>query len=336
MRMFITNNDKGGSVRLMTFAWNKKIFEKIVISVTKPPEKAKDWIVVMTNTGGGGWNKSVVDKRSVDTVITKKGAEIIERINKWKANHAANKFAGLPGKLSFLLSGPPGTGKSSIITAIASVTDLPIYNIKVGSTSDSGIASLTTSIPSMSIVVIEDAPFTVEDMNNPASRVTPSTLLNFLEGTGGLNNCIVIATHNNPEKFDPRFLQAGRVGHQIVLNHWEAEEFTCFVERYYPGREYCVASYLSKMLVTDKNWDKHFDGYKRLKKSPAAIATLAADYIDDYIGFVKALDIDYEMLTVGDKYKHTPKVQDPKPDVPEEEKATRPFPGRVSDEDLTT
>ena len=305
LRMTIGTSDKGGWVTLTTFTWNRKLFDDIILAVTRPPSEPRLNILVLTNNAGGGWNKTAEPKRSIDTVISKETKKVIARISKWKENHEAKKYDGLPGKLSFLLTGPPGTGKSSTITAIASHTDLPIYNIKIGAMHESTLSNLAGTIPPMSIVVIEDAPFTTEDLNNPNSKVGASALLNFLEGTGGLKDCIVIATHNHPEKFDQRFLQSGRVGHKVLLDHWDREEFMAFLDKHYPNREYCVGVYMNKLKTYMLEWHDHLTGGSKLKKSPAAIATLAADNIDDYTSFVNEFGVDYEKLSSDEVYRHT-------------------------------
>lgn len=304
LRMSVGTNDKGGWVTITTFAWNREVFSDIILSITETKDGVRDTIDIFTNIVGG-WVLTNELKRGIDTVISIEVTKLLGRIIKWKENHDAKKYDGLPGKLSFLLTGPPGTGKSSVIAAIAAFTGLPIYNIRVGALKENDIGSIVGRIASMAIVVVEDAPFTTEDLNNPKSSVGASTLLNLLEGTGGLKNCIVIVTHNNPEKFDQRFLQSGRLGHIVVLDHWVIEEFVLFLNKHYPNRDYCVGAYLKNQHIGEPEWYNHINGNNKLKKSPAAIATLAADNIDDYASFVNEFGVSYEKLIGDETHRYT-------------------------------
>ncbi|KAJ0114406.1 hypothetical protein J7T55_010795 [Diaporthe amygdali] len=78
-----------------------------------------------------------------------------------------HKEKGLPLRLGYLFSGPPGTGKSSLAFALASNFGLPVYMINLSSPgfSDSDIESLFSSVPRHCIVLLEDV-----DATQPLSR----------------------------------------------------------------------------------------------------------------------------------------------------------------------
>lgn len=77
---------------------------------------------------------------------------------------------GLPLRLGYLFSGPPGTGKSSLAFALASTFGLPVYMINLSSPklNDSDIESLFTNLPRHCIVLLEDV-----DATQPLSRDLP-------------------------------------------------------------------------------------------------------------------------------------------------------------------
>lgn len=77
---------------------------------------------------------------------------------------------GLPLRLGYLFSGPPGTGKSSLAFALASTFGLPVYMINLSSPklNDSDIESLFLKLPRHCIVLLEDV-----DATQPLSRDLP-------------------------------------------------------------------------------------------------------------------------------------------------------------------
>lgn len=77
---------------------------------------------------------------------------------------------GLPLRLGYLFSGPPGTGKSSLAFALASTFGLPVYMLNLSSPklNDGDIESLFASLPRHCIVLLEDV-----DATQPLSRDLP-------------------------------------------------------------------------------------------------------------------------------------------------------------------
>lgn len=123
--------------------------------------------------------------------------------------------------VGYMLTGPPGTGKTSTITALASEYQLPIYLLPIGSSdmTDDALARAFQGIPSRSIVVLEDVDVAMakrrqlpsEDevpkssSGSPAESTTPhksgislSALLNGIDGVGaGEGRILVSQTSSN-------------------------------------------------------------------------------------------------------------------------------------------
>ncbi|KAI7776807.1 hypothetical protein LA080_004463 [Diaporthe eres] len=78
-----------------------------------------------------------------------------------------HKEKGLPLRLGYLFSGPPGTGKSSLAFALASNFGLPVHmiNLSAPGLSDTDIEALFSSVPRHCIVLLEDV-----DATQPLSR----------------------------------------------------------------------------------------------------------------------------------------------------------------------
>ncbi|KAK8015807.1 hypothetical protein PG991_008695 [Apiospora marii] len=64
---------------------------------------------------------------------------------------------GNPYRRGYLLHGPPGTGKSSLVNALAGHFDLPVYTVDLGSVDDDiSLQQMFKSIQPRSIVLLED------------------------------------------------------------------------------------------------------------------------------------------------------------------------------------
>lgn len=271
------------TMELVTLAWNKSVFEDFCKQLAT---RTEDNLLTTYTNARSMWEDRNDDLRGEDWVYTKHREPIYANIAKWLERSEKGDFNGLPSKLTYLLYGPPGTGKSSLIACTASKFRLDIYNLRLGAMTESECASLIAGIPKGQIVVIEDAKLYDNDADTMKDKVTTSTLLNILEGTGGLRDCIVFITTNEPEKFDARFNQAGRIGHRIELNHWDSEELEMFLNKHYPNHDgKLVRGVANRTLCLAEPWST------LCVFSPAMAAVAASDNIGDYEGFISQLGL---------------------------------------------
>jgi chaperone BCS1 len=164
----------------------------------------------------------------------------------WYAEH------GIPYRRGYLLSGPPGTGKSSLCFAVAGKLGLKIYLLNLSSRSldEDNLYSLFSELPRRCILLVEDVDtseithsrgqsiFPKSEVGNSLPKtgdksspeeagknnsnektektgITLSSLLNVLDGVAASEGRILVMTTNHPEKLDDALLRAGRVDMQI-------------------------------------------------------------------------------------------------------------------------
>ncbi|KAK4285564.1 hypothetical protein QN277_002248 [Acacia crassicarpa] len=169
---------------------------------------------------------------------------------------------GRPWKRGYLLYGPPGSGKSSLIAAMANFLCYDVYDLELTKVSDnSELRSLLIQTTNRSIIVIEDIDCTVDltadrmtkkttmvksktmrgkttsssDFSKDESgRVTLSGLLNF---TDGLWSCcgeerIIVFTTNHRDNVDPALVRCGRMDVHVNLGACGMHAFRDLVRNY--------------------------------------------------------------------------------------------------------
>ncbi|KAI8625674.1 P-loop containing nucleoside triphosphate hydrolase protein [Xylariaceae sp. FL1651] len=134
----------------------------------------------------------------------------------------------MPYRRGYLFFGPPGTGKSSLSTAIAGEFGLDLYEVKIPCVAtDQDLEQMFQEIPPQCIVLLEDVDAiwadrdsdTNESQSITKSSCTLSGLLNVLDGVGSPEGRIVIMTTNKPERLDSALVRPGRVDMKIMLGN---------------------------------------------------------------------------------------------------------------------
>ncbi|KAE9449174.1 hypothetical protein C3L33_18883, partial [Rhododendron williamsianum] len=150
--------------------------------------------------------------------------------------------------IRYLLHGPPGTGKSTMIAAIANLLSYDVYDLELSAVlSNANLKRLVNKIPCNSILVIEDIDCSSKitnqrERNNQGEEkkekiletVTLSGLLNCIDGLFSANDGgrLMVFTTNHVEAIDSALLRRGRMDKHIEMPFCGFEAFKVLAKNY--------------------------------------------------------------------------------------------------------
>lgn len=139
-----------------------------------------------------------------------------------------------------MLHGPPGSGKTSFIQALAGSIgyNICLMNLAERGLTDDKLNHLLGLVPDRSIILLEDVDSafnrriqTSED--GYAGAVTFSGLLNALDGVASSEERIIFMTTNHAERLDPALIRPGRVDMKEMLDDAAGEQACRLYTKFY-------------------------------------------------------------------------------------------------------
>ncbi|KAG8685342.1 hypothetical protein FRC09_014800 [Ceratobasidium sp. 395] len=243
-------------------ARSNNILKQLVLEAKKEYERdAEHRVQIFFADSHGSWRwTDSRQKRPMSSIVLAPGVKEMLlsdtrdflKSEKWYADR------GIPFRRGYLLHGVPGSGKSSLIHAIAGELALDIYVVSLSSSwiNDATLTALMGRVPARCIVLLEDldAAFTRSTSRDNASTGAPtaekkenndnndsnnngnkdangnqkqedintlslSGLLNALDGVAASEGRILFATTNHLERLDPALSRPGRMDVWIEFKH---------------------------------------------------------------------------------------------------------------------
>uniref|UniRef100_A0A0D9WTN4 AAA+ ATPase domain-containing protein n=1 Tax=Leersia perrieri TaxID=77586 RepID=A0A0D9WTN4_9ORYZ len=161
--------------------------------------------------------------------------------------------AGRAWKRGYLLHGPPGTGKTSLVAAIANLLEFDIYDLELTAVnSNHELRRLLASTRPKSVIVVEDVDCSLglfDRTRSPRSHenssammlqretISLSGVLNFVDGlwSSCVGERLVVFTTNHIDRLDPALLRPGRMDRKIELGYCKAPALRVLAKNYLAG-----------------------------------------------------------------------------------------------------
>jgi len=159
-----------------------------------------------------------LDKIFISNDIKK---NLIDSIDKFIGSQKKYNEFGRLYKISYMLTGVPGSGKTSLVKSIALKYSRKIYVLNfTKELTDEGLIELISEIKDDSILLIEDIDAYFIDRKPQDINISFSTLLNILDGTLVKGNgTLIFITANNPDYIDSALIRPGRVDKIFKFNY---------------------------------------------------------------------------------------------------------------------
>jgi len=144
-------------------------------------------------------------------VLSDEARDALLEAQRWSRSGTWFKNHFVPWKRGWLLHGPPGTGKTSFVRAMAQELDMPIISFDLATMTNRDFERAWDRSISRSpcIILLEDIDAVFERRKNIAvkdknvSGLTFDCLLNTIDGVENADGIFLIVTTNHLEKLDP-------------------------------------------------------------------------------------------------------------------------------------
>jgi hypothetical protein len=170
-------------------------------------------------------------KRTLSTIVGKNHEAIVTDVRRFMDDADFYAENGIPYKRTYLLHGPPGTGKTTLIKLVATMLDKAIYYLDLNTTT-------TDDALLKSVQEICDGILVIEDVNvAQLQRFNPATFLNLCDGIHAVTDTVMFITTNDLPSFrdhmPPEFFREGRIDVIKEIGKATPAEVRAYVAQFY-------------------------------------------------------------------------------------------------------
>jgi len=240
-RRYLHDGDTMETLRISIFTRNHTILTRLLLEAKQTYEKEEQHRVsVYVSSIYNDWRRSGSrPKRPMESIILDPGVKdmVLCDAQEFMASEAWYSERGLPYRRGYLFHGCPGSGKTSLVHALAGSLGLDIYviNLNKKGLDDSSLSQLVSDLPARSIALIEeiDAAFHRGVSREPApgsqaatvvaagesTGVTLGGLLSSIDGIQASEGRLLFATTNKYHALDPALTRPGRMDVHVEFTY---------------------------------------------------------------------------------------------------------------------
>ncbi|KAL8716316.1 MAG: hypothetical protein Q9220_000221 [cf. Caloplaca sp. 1 TL-2023] len=234
------------TITLTTLYSQRHIFEPLFLEAHQMAQKSVEGKTIVFTARTSSWAPfgEPRRKRPLDSVVLDEGIKerIVADLRDFLRSEHWYYDRGIPYRRGYLLHGPPGSGKSSFIQALAGAFD---YNIAIVNLSERGLTDdrlnyLLTIIPKRTLVLLEDVDAAFSNRRTQSesdgyhgANVTFSGLLNALDGVASAEERVLFLTTNHVDRLDSALVRPGRVDMTVRLGEATRYQAAQLWDRFY-------------------------------------------------------------------------------------------------------
>lgn len=257
--MDLTSGTPFETITLTTLYRDRHLFTQLLAEAQQKAMKQQEGKTVIFTSYGPEWRPfgQPRRRRELDSVILDTGVKdkLTGDIHDFLKSSKWYYDRGIPYRRGYLLYGPPGSGKSSVIQALAGHLDynICILNLAEQTLTDDRLNHLMNHVPERSILLLEDIDAAFNERKQTedqgyVSGVTFSGLLNALDGVASADERLIFMTTNHPEQLDPALIRPGRVDFKQCIDNATEYQVRQMFLRFYEGKEAECERFLQEVV----------------------------------------------------------------------------------------
>ena len=228
----LKGNDPLKKLNIQLYTRNIQKVEEFFIQAAKI---SKGKTVQRISVSNGDYWERTADKslRDLKTVFMQEETKslVVNSLKEFTTKESWYEKRGIPYKFCMFFHGVPGTGKTSLIHALASTFGYQIAFL----TSLKNLTSLLTEMSTdRSMLVIEDID-TLSKLDREQNENYLHELLNSLDGFTCQHGLVVAMTSNHPQNLDPALLRPGRIDLNLEIGALDYNSAREMFNAYFPS-----------------------------------------------------------------------------------------------------